>query len=164
MNFSDLMAQFQSRSPREQILLIVCGGILVVFVAYWFGLKPFAQSLTDTRARVEGNTRSIQYMREATGEAIALQAGGGASSGPADTRTSPLAALDQTFRQLGLGQPTRIEPVGTRGARVQFSNVAVDQLFLALGEVEQRFGLRVTQLNLNRRQPGTVSARVSVER
>ncbi|MEM7377371.1 MAG: type II secretion system protein M [Pseudomonadota bacterium] len=164
MNPSALLAQFHARSPREQVMLLTAGLTLLVFVVYLFAFQPFMTALTDTRARVDGNVRSIEYMREAAGEAIALQGAGGASGSPADTRTSPLAALDQTFRSMGLEQPTRIEPVGQGGARVQFSNVDVNALIRALGAVEQRFGLRVSQLNLTRRQPGLVSARVSVER
>jgi len=57
-----------------------------------------------------------------------------------------------------------IEPLGRNGVRVQFSDVGVDALLRALGAAEQRYGLRVTQLNLNRRQPGLVSARISLER
>ena len=164
MSLSSLLAQFQSRSPREQLLLLAAGLTLVVFALYLFALQPFMTSLADTRARVEGNERSIEYMREAAGEAIALQAAGGGRSGPVDTRTSPLAALDQTFRQMGLEQPTRIEPVGQDGARVQFASVEADALMRALGQVERQFGLRISQLNLTRRQPGLVSARVAVER
>ena len=164
MRFSELLSQVQSRSPREQLLLLAAGATLIVFALYWFALQPVMTSLADTRARVDGNARSIEYMREAAGEAIVLQAAGGGSGGPVDTRTSPLAALDNTFRQMGLGQPTRIEPVGQDGARVQFSDVEADTLIRALGEVERRYGLRIAQLNLTRRQRGLVSARVSVER
>ncbi len=164
MNPRELMALFQARAPREQVLMVVCGATLIVFVLYWFALKPFSESVEATRARVDGNVRSISYLQDAAGEAISLQAGGGSAAAPADRNTSPLAALDQTFRDMGLGQPNRIEPLGRNGVRVQFSDVGVDALLRALGAAEQRYGLRVTQLNLNRRQPGLVSARISLER
>lgn len=59
MNPRELMALFQARAPREQVLMVVCGATLIVFVLYWFALKPFSESVEATRARVDGNVRSI---------------------------------------------------------------------------------------------------------
>ncbi len=164
MTARDVLAMFQARAPREQILIVLCAVTLLLLALYLLAIRPFVDTLTLTRARVDGNVRSISYMQVAAGEAISLQSSGGSAASAADRNTSPLAALDQTFREAGLGQPSRIEPLGQDGARVQFSDIVMDDLMRALGVAEQRYGLRVTQLNLSRRQPGLVSARISLER
>lgn len=162
MTLKSLLDQFHSREPREKLLLVCSGLILVVLAVYLFAVQPLFTALSDTRARVDGNAQSLEYMRVAVGEVITLREAGG--GGPVDSEISPLAALDQTFRQLGLAQPTSIIPVGQTGARIQFSDVEAEQLIRALGEVDKRYGLRISQLNMTRRQPGLVSARVTVER
>lgn len=163
MILKSLLDQFHSREPREKLLLVSSGLILVVLSVYLFAVQPLFTALSDTRARVEGNAQSLEYMRVAVGEVIALREAGG-GGGPVDSQISPLAALDQTFRRMGLAQPTSIIPVGQEGARIQFSDVEAEQLIRALGEVDKRYGLRISQLNMTRRQPGVVSARVTVER
>ncbi len=144
-------------------MLIAAGVAIVIGLLYFALLKPLYDNLEERRSRVEGNVNAIAWMQTAAGEAKSLQ-GGAADPSTVDTSQAPLTAVERVFREAGLKAPDRVDPVGSKGARVQLSEIAFDKLIPVLDNLQRQTGLQVTSLNVNTQRPGVVSARISLER
>lgn len=155
---------YQSHSPREQIMLLAAGAAIVLGLIYALFLQPLYDGLEDRRSRVEGNVNAIEWMQTAAGEALSLKGSDAASGGKVDTTQAPLTAVARIFREAGLAAPNRVDPVGSKGARVQLSEIAFDKLIPVLDSLERQAGLQVKSLNVNAQRPGVVSARIALER
>lgn len=155
---------YQSHSPREQIMLLAAGAAIVLGLIYTLGLQPLYDGLAERRERVEGNRNSIAWMQKAAGEALGLKGSAPAPSGASNSSQAPLTAVAAIFREAGLAPPNRVDPIGSRGARVQLAEIAFDKLIPVLDRLERQAGLQVKALNVNAQRPGIVSARVTLER
>lgn len=157
---------YQSHSPREQIMLLAAGAAIVLGLLYTLLLDPLYVGLEERKSRVEGNTNSLAWMQTAAGEALSLKGTGGAGATPGtfDTTQAPLTAVARIFREAGLPAPNRVDPVGSKGARVQLAEISFDKLIPVLENLQRQAGLQVKSLNVNAQRPGVVSARISLER
>ncbi|MGB0865482.1 MAG: type II secretion system protein GspM [Granulosicoccaceae bacterium] len=154
---------YQSHSPREQIMLLAAGVAIVIGLIYALALQPLYDGLEERQSRVEGNSNSLVWMQSAASEALSLK-GNSANTGPVDTSQAPLTAVARIFREAGLPAPNRVDPVGSKGARVQLAEIDFDKLVPVLDSLERQAGLQVKSLNVNSQRPGVVSARISLER
>jgi type II secretory pathway component PulM len=152
---------YLSQTPRDQKLALLLGVLLIAALLYGAVYKPLSDSLETARSRVEGQRAALVWMQEAAAEARSLGAGSGAASRASNK--APYLLVDEAIRRSGLGSPERIEPAGQTGARLQFEAVDFDKLLPMLGQLQQGQGLSVTSANLNRRDTGRVSARLSLE-
>lgn len=154
---------YASHSPREQMMLVAAAVAVVVGLLYFALLKPLYDGLDERRARVSGNVNAISWMQTAAGEALSLKGSGGGDA-KVDTTQAPLTAVARVFREAGLPAPNRVDPVGSKGARVQLAEIDFDKLIPVLDSLERQTGLQVTSLNVNTQRPGVVSARIALER
>ena len=154
---------YQSHSPREQIMLLAAGVAIVIGLIYALALQPLYDGLEERQSRVEGNSNSLVWMQSAASEALSLK-GNSPNTGQVDTSQAPLTAVARIFREAGLPAPNRVDPVGSKGARVQLAEIDFDKLVPVLDSLERQAGLQVKSLNVNSQRPGVVSARISLER
>ena len=156
---------FYSLEDRER--LFVGAGALIVAVALLYGFvwAPLDKKHTETAASVSDWQRSLAELRPLKG--AAAQASRGSLPGNASQR-SPIIIVDQTLRSRGLEQyRKRSQPTSSNGIRVEFENVAFDELVIWLGDLSEQYKMTVQAGSLsagNRSGPGRVNATLTLER
>ena len=154
---------FESLEQRERIFVGV-GAIVVVIAVFWAALwMPLDKGHRDAQARVADWERSLTVLRP-------LAAAPQPQAGPAQQRgagtESPVVIVDRTLRSHGLGQPKRSQPT-PNGIRLDFENVAFDNLILWLGDLSSQYGMEVQAGSLSApsvESPGRINATLTLER
>lgn len=157
-----MKAWLQSLAPRERLIVTVGGAVLVLVVVYLAVLEPMARAYAEREARVAALEGEIEWMRGAAAEVRAL--GGAAPEEDNGSQRPPYLAADRALREAGLPRPSRLEPVGSRGARLEIDQVAFDRLLQVLVRLRARDGLRVERANFERVGAGLVEASLDLER
>ena len=155
---------FESLEQRERIFVIV-GAVAVVLAILWAGIwLPLDKGHREATARVADWERSLSELRPL---AAAPQPTGGSASTPRSNATqSPVIIVDTTLRSRSLGQPKRSQPT-PNGIRVEFENVAFDDLVLWLGDLSSQYGMEVQAGSLSTSSvagPGRINASLTLER
>ena len=135
---------FESLEQRERTFVIV-GAVVVVFAIFWAGIwMPLDKGHRDAQARVADWERSLSALRPL---AAAPQPSGGQATPSGSVSTeSPVIIVDTTLRTRSLGQPKRSQPT-PNGIRVDFENVAFDDLVLWLGDLSSQYGMHVLRVH-----------------
>ena len=157
---------FESLEQREQIF--VTAGALVVFVAlvYAFIWLPLDSGQRTMSASVSTWERSLAELKPLKGMQVASSGSTpGARSGAQQT---PVVIVDQTLRARGLDRALkRSQPTTTSGIRVEFENVAFDDLVLWLGDLSNQYSMHVTSGSMSasvEAAPGRINATFTLER
>ena len=148
------------QTPRDRLIVVAVGALVLVGLLYALAWYPLQSRLESTRQAIETKGETLEFLQRGAA-VLAASGGGGGESRQSDK--APYLLIDEIIRKAGIAQPQRVEPDGTDGARVQFSEVAFDRLVMVLAELEL-YGLEVSNLTLSRREAGTVSARFTMER
>ena len=155
---------FESLEQRERLFVAV--GAVVVVIAILWGLiwTPLDKGHRDLEARVAEWERSLAELRPL---AAMPQPTSGSQTTPRPTNTqSPVVIVDTTLRNRNLGQPKRSQPT-PNGIRVEFENVAFDDLVLWLGDLSSQYGMEVQAGSLSTSSiagPGRINASLTLER
>lgn len=155
---------FESLEQRERLFVIV-GALAVVVTILWAGIwLPLDKGHRDAAARVASWERSLSELRPlAAAPAPAEPQRSGPRPGSA---LSPVVIIDNSLRARQLGQPKRSQPT-PNGIRVEFENVAFDDLVLWLGDLSSQYGLDVQAGSLSTSSvagPGRINASLTLER
>lgn len=156
---------FDSLQQRERVV-VIAGAVLVLlallYVLAWAPLAAGRQALAEDVSRWEQSLADLRPLR-------GLQ-----SSGATDAQSSnsaaqtPVVIVDQTLRVRGLDRALqRSQPTGSSGIRVEFENVAFDDLVLWLGDLSSDYGMQVTSGSVSQSPqsaPGRVNATFTLER
>lgn len=156
---------FDLLETREK-LFVSAGAVIVVaslFYAFiWLPLDRGQQTLT---ANVASWERALAELRPLKG--VQPSAGSQRSAGSASQQT-PVVIVDQTLRARGLDRSLqRSQPTTSNGIRVEFENVAFDDLVLWLGDLSNQYAMRVSSGSFSasdRAGPGRVNATLTLER
>jgi len=157
-----MRAWLQSLAPRERMIVLGGGVVLVAVLLYLLVIEPLTGARAEREARVAALEREIEWMRDAAAEIHAL--GGTAADTASGADRPPYLAVDRALREAGLPRPSRLEPAGSRGARVELDAVAFDRLVQVLSRLRAREGLRVERAVFERVSPGRVDASINLER
>lgn len=155
---------FQSLQPRERIM-VATAAVFVVFAVYWFALwLPLERGSENARARIDNWQTSLAELRPLRGR---LQSG--SSSTPVAGRNQSLVVIvDNTLRSRSLNSSLqRSQPTNTGGIRLEFSDVAFDDLVLWLGDVGDQYALSVQSASFSQssvNNPGRINASLTLER
>lgn len=156
---------FNSLAERERLFVIAAAGALVVaifYLAVWLPLDRGQSSLADS----VGNWRdSITELHLLRGQ---LESGNGQQPDVAGLNQSLVVVIDETLRNRALYESLqRSQPTGTNGIRVEFENVAFDDLMLWVGDLSSRYALQVQAANFSaasENKDGRVNATITLER
>jgi general secretion pathway protein M len=81
---------------------------------------------------------------------------------------SPIIIVDQTLRSRGLERyRQRSQPTASNGIRVEFENVAFDELVLWLGDLSDQYAMHVQAGSFGKTSqvgPGRINATLTLER
>lgn len=151
-------------APRERAT--VTGGLAVLIVlVLWLGVwEPIAESRAELKREVATLSAELAWMEQVSDQVRRRVAQGPANNGASAAGGSVLTLVEVAANASGLKSDIeRVQPEG-QGARLWFDEVGFDRLVAWLGQLEQRHGLRVSQLAVDARgEAGMVSARVLVE-
>ena len=157
---------FESLEQREQVF--VSAGALVVFVAlvYAFVWLPLDSGQRTMSASVSTWERSLAELKPLKGMQVA-SSGSTPDTGSGVGQT-PVVIVDQTLRARGLDRALkRSQPTTSSGIRVEFENVAFDDLVLWLGDLSNQYSMHVTSGSMSANAeaaPGRINATFTLER
>lgn len=158
---AQLRAQLDQRTPRERVLLLGGGGVLLVMSLY-LGIWEPMRAAHAQRSEALQSARSLAIRIE-TAAALAQSQGG-----QVNRQISILAAVDQAAQSMNLGQaPSRVQPDGNgdKSVKVWFEEASFDNLLRWLAELQTRYGIQVASAEFEHgNAPGAVSARISLSR
>lgn len=157
---------FETLDARER--LFVGGGAAVVLLAllYAFIWTPLDKGHKALESSVATWERSLAELRPLKGM---QQASGGSSPAPRDAgQQTPVVIVDLTLRARGLDRSLqRSQPTTSNGIRVEFENVAFDDLVLWLNDLSRQYAMHVSSGSLSaasRAGPGRINATLTLER
>lgn len=155
---------FEALEPRER--LFVGAGIVVVAIAVFWGLvwMPLDKGHRGAQERVSIWEQSLAELRPLAAQP--QPANGAQSQSRVASTQSPVVIVDSTLRNRSLGQPKRSQPT-PNGIRVEFENIAFDDLVLWLGDLSNQYGMEVQAGSLSvaaQSGPGRINATLTIER
>lgn len=148
------------QSPRDRVIVIGLAVLTLAGLLYALAWHPLQSRQAQLQQTLSAKQETLEFVRRGAAQLK------GASGGAAEQKSSdkaPYLLVDQIIRQAKMAPPERNEPSGQDGARVQFGEVEFDKLVAVLAELEL-YGLQVKTLTISRKNLGTVSARLNMER
>jgi general secretion pathway protein M len=157
---------FATLEQREQIF--VATGALVVLLAllYLFVWVPLDTGQKSMSASVSSWERSLAELKPLR----SMQPNNDNARGVTvnNAQQTPVVIVDQTLRARGLDRALkRSQPTTSSGIRVEFENVAFDELVLWLGDLSNQYGMQVTSASMStntQAAPGRINATFTLER
>ncbi|WP_395670999.1 type II secretion system protein GspM [Phenylobacterium sp.] len=145
-----MRAWFESKTPREKVLLAVMAAALLAF-ALWFGLfRPLAQARAGAERRFELAAREAAAVQAASARLKSLPR-------PAQGRAAdPARAVSETAAAEGLNL-SRVEPDPAGGVQVAVNAVAPMRLFPWLASLQADHGVTPRHLTVIKDEQGTLS-------
>lgn len=157
---------FDGLEQREQAIVGV-GGIIAAVILLWALVwMPLDRAHSDANANLERWREALADLRVV---AANLNAGAPATSTsrPVSSTESPVVIVDRTLREHSLNNTARRQQPTPNGVRVEFENVAFDQLVVWLGDLNTRYAMDVQAGSLSiaaRSGPGRINASLTLER
>ena len=156
---------FESLASREKMFVSIGAAAVITIVLYGALWVPFDKSHRQLASDVESWQRSLAELKPLK-SVLGTQQGGAPASRPASNQT-PVVIVDQTARSRGLDRALkRSQPTTRNGIRVEFEDVAFDDLVLWLGDLSAQYGLVMQQGSFSRSQTGIgrVNSTLTLER
>ena len=157
---------FDSLEMRERLFVAV--GAFIASVALIYGLvwAPLDARHALLRNDIENWQRSLTELRPLRlAPSTGSQARPGTNPG---SLQSPIIIVDQTLRSRGLDRyRQRSQPTASNGIRVEFENVAFDELVLWLGDLSEQYSMHVQAGSFGKTSrvgPGRINATLTLER
>ncbi|MDH3613411.1 MAG: type II secretion system protein M [Gammaproteobacteria bacterium] len=157
---------FDTLDSRERIFVLSGAVVVVIVLLYAFVWTPLDKGHKTLEASVAAWERSLEELRPLKG----MQHSSGAAKQTANVNTqqTPVVIVDQTLRARGLDRSLkRSQPTTSNGIRVEFENVAFDDLVLWLGDLSSQYAMHVSSGSMstaNRAGPGRINATLTLER
>ena len=154
----------QSLEARERMFVI--GGAVAVVIAllYAFVWAPLDRGHESMQESVASWQRALNEIRPLKG----MQAPATTNARPQGSQQTPVVIVDQTLRARGLDRALRRSlPTTSDGIRVEFENVAFDDLVLWLDDLGTQYSMQVASGSFSPGSEGVrgrVNATLTLER
>lgn len=156
---------FESLEERERLFVLAAAGLLVIAIFYLAVWMPLDRSQENLESSVENWRESLSELRVLKGSLTAQDTG---EARRPDRNQSLVVVIDNTLRERGLyNSLQRSQPTATNGIRVEFENVAFDELVVWLGDLSSGYGLQVQSATFSaasRDNDGRVNSTLTLER
>src|SRR5690606_19470543 len=156
---------FESLEERERLFVLAAAALLVIAIFYLAVWMPLDRGQENLESSVENWRDSLAELRLLKGSLAAQDAG---ESRRPDRNQSLVVVIDNTLRERGLyNSLQRSQPTATNGIRVEFENVAFDELVIWLGDLSSGYGLQVQSASFSaasRDNDGRVNSTLTLER
>lgn len=157
---------FDALESRERLFVALGAVIVIAALFYGFVWAPLDKNHETMAASVSDWQQSLAELRP-----LKVLAQGGdqaANAGAAVSQQAPIIVVDQTLRSRGLEQyRRRSQPTSNNGIRVEFENVAFDDLVLWLGDLSDQHSMHVQAGSLSKGSQsgaGRINATLTLER
>jgi len=157
---------FDSLEPREKLFVAVGGIVVAIALVYGLAFAPLEKKHAAVRTDVENWQRSLAELRP-----LRVTTSDDKQNRPGPilgSQQSPIIIVDQTLRSRGLERyRQRSQPTTSNGIRVEFENVAFDELVLWLGDLSSQYGMHVQAGSFGKTSqvgPGRINATLTLER
>lgn len=150
---------------REQLIVSIGGTLAILILAWALIWLPLDRGHQRLETGVQTWQQSLAELRLVAATAPADGEAAPAVS-TADSGQSVVVVVDQTLRERSLNSAVKRRQPTPNGIRVEFENVAFDQLVVWLGDLSDRHGLSVQQGSLSpgsRAGPGRINASLTLE-
>lgn len=154
-------AWWSSLAGRERRTLGGGAAVLGFVVAYLAVWEPLVEGRHQQQVELlAARALAVQI------ESLAGLARGGTAAAPSGAGQSLLAVVDQSRKASALAKPpSRLQPEGDNTVRIWLEDVPFDDLMRWLGELQNRYGVRVDNADIDRESaPGRVNARLTLVR
>ncbi len=158
-----MKAWWEGLAENERRMMLIGGAVLTVALLYAIVWLPLQNHHEKLQQQVADQRETLEWMRTHAAEVRSLQA----------TRPkvrpvsgqSLLGMIDRTARSAKLSDAVkRIQPDGSKAVRVWLEGAPFDVLSRWLGQLEQRHGIQIQSLNIERNESlGRVTARLTLE-
>ena len=156
---------FDSLEPRERLFVLgggVVGVIAVFYALIWLPLDKGQKTLAADVATWERSLAELRPLKNIPAAAST------ASQPRTGSQQTPVVIVDQSLRARGLDRSLkRSQPTTSNGIRVEFENVAFDDLVLWLGDLSAQYAMQVSAGSFsaaNQSEPGRINATLTLER
>lgn len=160
-----MKAWYQSLQQREQLFVAAGALAVAITVLYVFVWLPLDRSHDRLSGSVDAWQRSLAELQPLKGQRPATS---GAAPSAANTSQAPVMIVDRSLRARGLDRSLqRSQPTTANGLRVEFENVAFDELVLWLGDLNAQYAMEVTAGTFSRpgrAEAGRINANLTLER
>ena len=157
---------FESLAQRERLFVSGGGAVLLVAMVYAFVWLPLDKGQQSMSASIAIWERSLADLKPLSG-LLSGNPNAGSAAG-VNSQQTPVVIIDQTLRARGLDTSLkRSQPTTTNGIRVEFDNIAFDDLVLWLGDLSTQFSMHVTTGSMSATSqagPGRINATFTLER
>lgn len=157
---------YESLEVRERWFVTVGAVIAIVFLLHGLGWAPLDKKHSALRTDVQNWERALAELRPL--RARAGNTGQSASTPAVSSLQSPIIIVDQTLRSRSLDQyRRRSQPTSSNGIRVEFENIAFDELVLWLGDLSAQYAMHVQSASLTagtQIAQGRINATLTLER
>ena len=157
---------YDNLEAREQVFVLV-GTVFVLIALVYFALWT---PLDKNHKQVAANVANWEYSLAELRPLRSLAASGNTATTPiaGGSQQAPIIIVDQTLRSRGLEQyRRRSQPTANNGIRVEFENVAFDELVIWLGDLGTQYDLHVQAGSMSvqtQAGPGRINASLTLER
>ena len=151
-----------SLQPRERLMVIVAA-VFVVGASVYAGTTKLDRVIGRLGSDVATLERALAELKPLK---IAVQNSGTTARAPINQ--SLVVLVDTTLRQRNLYTALqRSQPTGDNAIRVEFENIAFDDLIAWLGEISGAYGMQMSSGSFSvttQNVPGRVNASLNLER
>jgi general secretion pathway protein M len=155
---------FDSLQTRER-LFVVTAAVFLVFAILYLGIwMPLDRGQKTLSLSVDTWKTALAELHPLK---IQLQGSGPGQAQTTGRNQSLVVIIDNTLRERGLYSALqRSQPTTGNGIRVEFENVAFDDLVLWLGDLSSRYGLQVQSGSFSNPQDakGRINSTLTLER
>ena len=157
---------YETLEVREQVFVLIGAVFVVIALVYILLWTPLDKSHKQVAASVSDWERSLVELRPL--RSMASTGSTGTTRFTASSQQAPIIIVDQTLRSRGLETfRRRSQPTANNGIRVEFENVAFDELVLWLGDLGAQHDLHVQAGSMSiqtQAGPGRINASLTLER
>ena len=141
-----IQAQWQAISVREQRLLLIAGGVLMVSLLYWGIIAPLQTQADKTNTALASEQRLLRDVQQKRAQIMQLRAQSGSDYQASASRTQPLnQVIAASAGEFNL-TITRLQP-GEDSVQLGVEPLPFNQLLRWLDQLASLHGIHVVRLS-----------------
>ena len=149
-----MMDKFNELTPREKLMVIIMGILIILFIAWQFILSPLLNYHGDALRQQVKAQKDRSFIEQNISRL-------GQSSAAGEQKDFSRKALLKLSRDGGIERLNRIQPQPNGDLKIWIDDVTGPVLFQFLTRVERTHATRITNVQVTRKDTETVSAQIS---
>jgi type II secretory pathway component PulM len=150
------MSFLKTRTSRERGLIAVAAGVLLLLGAWQFVVSPVLSARSNAERMQNAALRDFVIVRDGA------SAIGGVSRAAGTRKMFDRSAIISVARSANL-QISRVQPESDTVIKVWFEDASSQSVFQFLSTLEQGYAVKISRVQINRRDSGGVSAQIALE-